>query len=283
MSSPPSGQATDGQPSVGGPGPAEPGSAGSGTESSGGQPAARRGGMLRLILICTVLTAVLGAAVAIPAYLVTRHNQAQAPAQLPRVSGLPASVSTSLANLMSLSPLGHTAAPGFTLTDQNGHTLSLDSLRGKAVVLQFMDSHCTDICPIVSQEYVRAYHDLGPLASKVVFAAVNVNVYHAGVSDMAKYSRAEGLTTIPDWHFFTGPTKDLKNVWDSYNIEVRAPNPDADVVHTSAVYFIDPAGRERYIATPMVDHNKSGTAYLPGREIASWGHGIALVARQLVH
>ena len=66
-----------------------------------------------------------------------------------------------------------------------------------------------------------------------------------------------------------------------YDIEVRAPNPDADVVHTSAVYFIDASGRERYLATPMVDHLKSGTAYLPAREIASWGHGIALVARQL--
>ncbi len=272
MSSPAPDQAASSQPGPQGSGHGPPG---------GGQPGPRRGGMIRLALLCGVATLLLGAIVAVPAYLITRHNQARAPAQLPRVSGLPATVSTPLANLMSLSPLPRTAAPGFTLTDQDGHTLSLDSLRGKVVVLQFMDPHCTDICPIVSQEYVRAYHDLGPLASKVVFAAVNVNLYHAGVADMAEYSRAEGLTTIPDWHFFTGPAKDLKNVWGGYDIEVRAPNPDADVVHTSAVYFIDASGRERYLATPMVDHLKSGTAYLPAREIASWGHGIALVARQL--
>jgi hypothetical protein len=30
-----------------------------------------------------------------------------------------------------------------------------------------------------------------------------------------------------------------------------------------------------------VDHTKSGTAYLPPRQIVSWGHGIALLARQL--
>jgi cytochrome oxidase Cu insertion factor (SCO1/SenC/PrrC family) len=239
--------------------------------------------MVRLALLCGLATVLLGALVAVPAYLIARHTKPHPPAQLPRVSGLPSTVSTKLASLMVLSPLPKTAAPGFTLTDQNGHTLSLGSLRGKAVVLQFMDPHCTDICPIVSQEYVRAYHDLGPLASKVVFAAVNVNVYHAGVADMAEYSRAQGLTTIPDWHFFTGPTRDLKHVWSGYNITVRAPNPDADVVHTSVVYFIDPSGRERYLAIPEVDHNKSGAAYLPGSEIAAWGHGIALVARQLVH
>ena len=276
MSSPPS----TGGPAPG-PGNPAPGSQRAGSPAADIQPAPRRGGLARLVLLCGLATVLVGAIVAIPAYLIARHIQAQAPAQLPRASGLPATVSTPLANLMSLSPLPRTAAPGFTLTDQHGHTLSLASLHGKVVVLQFMDPHCTDICPIVSQEYVRAYHDLGPLASRVVFAAVNVNLYHAGVADMAEYSRAQGLTTIPDWHFFTGPAQDLKHVWGGYNIEVRAPSPDADVVHTSAVYFIDPSGRERYLATPMVDHLKSGTAYLPAGQIASWGHGIALVARQL--
>jgi cytochrome oxidase Cu insertion factor (SCO1/SenC/PrrC family) len=273
VSSPAPGKAKAGQPGPDGPGTGTP--SGSGTS----QPAARPGGVLRLVLICTALTVLLGAAVAIPAYLISRHHQTSA--TQPRVSGIPAEVSTGLANLMTLSPQPRTPAPGFTLTDQDGHRLSLASLRGKVVVLQFMDPHCTDICPIVSQEYVRAYHELGPLASKVVFAAVNVNIYHAGVQDMAKFSRAEGLTTIPDWHFFTGPTPQLRSVWSGYHIEVQAPNPNADIVHTSAVYFIDPAGRERYIASPMVDHTKSGTAYLPAKQIVSWGHGIALIARHL--
>ena len=47
--------------------------------------------------------------------------------------------------------------------------------RGKVVVLEFMDPHCTDIYPIVSQEFIDAYHDLGRAAGDVVFAAVNVN------------------------------------------------------------------------------------------------------------
>jgi len=31
----------------------------------------------------------------------------------------------------------------------------------------------------------------------------------------------------------------------------------------------------------MDDHTASGTAYLPADQLASWEHGIALVARQL--
>jgi len=42
--------------------------------------------------------------------------------------------------------------------------------------------------------------------------------------------------------------------------EVQAPNPDADIVYTSAVYFIGPRGAERHVAAPMADHTSSGMA-----------------------
>jgi cytochrome oxidase Cu insertion factor (SCO1/SenC/PrrC family) len=148
-------------------------------------------------------------------------------------------------------------------------------------VLEFMDPHCTDICPIVSQEFVDAYHHLGPTAAKVAFIAINVNQYHKSVANMAAYSRQEGLNTIPGWHFFTGSVPALKNVWRDYNIAVQAPNPDADIIHTSAVYFIDPQGREAFLASPMVDHTKKGTAYLPAKKVNQWARGIALIARNM--
>jgi cytochrome oxidase Cu insertion factor (SCO1/SenC/PrrC family) len=217
------------------------------------------------------------AAVGSSAYLVTRHDSGGQT----RPAGLPASVSASLAYTMALSPIPPQQAPGFTLTDQSGKTLALSSFHGKAIVLEFMDPHCTDICPIVSDEFIRAYHDLGPLASKVAFVTVNVNQYHAAVSDVLAFSREQQLTSIPGWHFFTGTVPALRAVWRDYAIAVRAPNPDADVVHTSAVYFIDPAGRERFVAEPMADHTSSGTSYLPAGQITDWGHGIAQVARAL--
>ncbi len=226
------------------------------------------------------LAAIILAGAAVIAVVVVVH--ARSGPQLARPEGIPASVSDAQINLMGLSPVPVNPAPGFTLTDQEGRTLSLSSLRGKVVVLEFMDPHCTDICPIVSQEYVDAYRDLGPLASKVVFAAVNVNQYHAAVADMMAYSREQQLTTIPSWHFFTGPLLDLRKVWDGYEIAVQAPSPNADIVHTSAVYFIDPAGRERFVAAPMADHTSSGSSYLPAGQISGWGQGIAQVARALL-
>jgi cytochrome oxidase Cu insertion factor (SCO1/SenC/PrrC family) len=226
-----------------------------------------------------VLAAIIVAgAVVVAVFVIIRARGGPQPA---RPTGIPASVGDAQVNLMGLSPVPARIAPGFTLTDQEGRTLSLSSLRGKVVVLEFMDPHCTDICPIVSQEYVDAYRDLGALAGRVVFAAVNVNQYHVAVSDMMAYSRQQRLTTIPSWHFLTGPVPDLRKVWDGYEIAVEASGPNADVVHTSAVYFIDPAGRERFVAAPMADHTSSGASYLPAGQITAWGQGIAQVARVL--
>jgi cytochrome oxidase Cu insertion factor (SCO1/SenC/PrrC family) len=202
--------------------------------------------------------------------------------QVPRLTGIPSSVSSSLADLMALSPLPSTTAPDFSLVNQNGHTLALSSLRGRAVVMEFMDTHCIDICPIVSQEFVDANHDLGASHSRVIFVAVNVNQYHARVADVATFSQEHQLNTIPSWHFLTGSANALKSVWKSYGIDVVARGPNADVVHSSEIFFIDPSGHERFLANPVVDHTSSGASYLPGGQITSWGRGIALTARSLV-
>jgi cytochrome oxidase Cu insertion factor (SCO1/SenC/PrrC family) len=255
---------------------ADPAAEGSGTgdEAPVTKPSPGRRGRLMVAAGLAVVVAVGTAAAA--AYLTRSHG-----IQLNRPTGIPAAISDAQVNLMELSPVAGTPAPGFTLTDQAGRTLSLASMRGKVVVLEFMDPHCTDICPIVSAEYLDAYRDLGPLASKVVFAAINVNQYHAAVSDMLAYSTEHQLQTIPSWHFFTGSEPALKTAWRDYKVIVKAPNPDADIVHTSLVYFIDPSGRQRFIASPMVDHTSSGSSYLPADQIGAWGKGIAQIARTL--
>ena len=234
------------------------------------------------LIVIAALAAVVVAAGAGYAVIRVRPHPAAAAAAGQRASGIPASVSTSLSDLMQLSPVPVRGAPDFTLTDQDGHPVSLAGLRGRAVVLEFMDPHCTDICPIVSQEFIDAYRDLGPSAARVVFVAVNVNRYHLRVADVAAFSGEQRLTQVPSWHFVTGSYPSLAAVWRDYEITVDAPGPDADVVHSSQMYFIDSRGRERFVADPMADHSASGSSFLPAGQLASWGQGIALVARQLV-
>ncbi|MCL6631128.1 MAG: SCO family protein [Alicyclobacillus herbarius] len=174
--------------------------------------------------------------------------------------------------LMALSTLDPAVqAPNFKLTDQNGKTVSLSSLRGKVVILEFMDPKCTDICPVVSQEVRRANQLLGNQSSEVEFLAVNVNQYHESQKDILGFSKEQGLNKLSNWHFLTGSTPALQAVWKAYGIAV-IPNRTGDVEHSSFMYFISKDGTEKYVANP--DNAKA--------TIPEWSQGISYVAQKLM-
>ena len=52
-------------------------------------------------------------------------------------------------------------ARDFTLTDQHGGQVTLSSLRGKAVLLTFLDPVCVTDCPLIAQEFRQAGQLLG--------------------------------------------------------------------------------------------------------------------------
>lgn len=224
----------------------------------------------RLLAVAAVLAALLVGGGAGAVLAITRKPATPAPAV------------GRYANLMGLSTMGGAQAPGFALVDQNGKAMSLASLRGHPVVLEFMDPHCIDVCPIVSQEFVDAAHDLGPaMAKKVEFVAVNVNPYANSVAAVARFTNEFKLNTLPHWHFFTGPVPALQAVWKAYGIYVKAPSPTADVIHSSYIFFIGPHGHERYLASPTVDTRANGTGFLPIPVIKQWGQGIAAYVKRL--
>ena len=53
------------------------------------------------------------------------------------------------------------AAPGFSLTSQYGEPVTLSSLRGKVLLLTFLDPVCTSDCPLIAQEFRLAGQLLG--------------------------------------------------------------------------------------------------------------------------
>lgn len=186
-----------------------------------------------------------------------------------------------LRQLMGLSDVPARAAPGFTLTDQHGRSLSLASLRGKPVLLAFLDSRCTAVCPVLAQEFALADHDLGALAAHVMLVGVNVNPMATSVADVAKFDQLHGLAALPNWHFLTGPVSQLRRVWAAYGITVIVPKGATQTTHADYLYFLTPGGQERYLASPQVDQRRDGTGYLPQPTLNQWGQGIATYLRRL--
>src|SRR5271157_3163766 len=85
-------------------------------------------------------------------------------------------------------------APGFSLTDQNGQTVSLASLRGKVVLMTFLDPVCTTDCPIIAQEFKQTGQVLGGQDKNVELVAVVANPVYRSVTFTRAFDQQEGLT-----------------------------------------------------------------------------------------
>ena len=65
-------------------------------------------------------------------------------------------------------------APEIALHDQNGKLFKLSSLRGKAVYLTFVYSHCPDVCPLMLQALGAAKRGLkDPGSMQIVAVSVD--------------------------------------------------------------------------------------------------------------
>jgi cytochrome oxidase Cu insertion factor (SCO1/SenC/PrrC family) len=155
-----------------------------------------------------------------------------------------------------------TAAPGFTLTDQFGGPVSLRQFRGRAVVIAFVDSRCTTVCPLTTWSMTQAVTMLGPAAARhVQLLGIDANPDAIRVADVRAYSAAHQM--MRSWDFLTGSYGQLAAVWRAYHVYVAASHGNID--HEPAVYLIDASGQER-------------TLYLTQMAYASVDQQAALIA-----
>ncbi len=136
-------------------------------------------------------------------------------------------------------------APAFSLTDQDGRTVSLASLRGKVVLLTFLDPVCTTDCPIIAQEFKQAGQMLGAQAGRVELVAVVANPTYRSTAFTRAFDRQEGLTAVPNWRYLTGSLSQLGEVWRHYGVTVQNLPAGAMSAHNDLAVIIDPAGRIR--------------------------------------
>jgi cytochrome oxidase Cu insertion factor (SCO1/SenC/PrrC family) len=168
----------------------------------------------------------------------------------------------------------HTPAPPFDLPDQSGRRTSIASLRGRTVLLTFLDSRCTNLCPIEGAQLAAVQHAL-PAARRPELVVISVNPADTPAS-VARFVHEAGWTG--PWRWLIGSRRTLAPVWRSYHIGVRLSHGQAvqtgnttirlgnSIVHTIALYLIDRTGRERY-------------GYLPPFRPAAVARAVAAVDR----
>ena len=143
---------------------------------------------------------------------------------------------------------GARPAPAFSLLDEQGDPISLASLRGRPVIVTFIDPLCRDYCPIEAQRLNDVASSFRQ-GSKPAIVAVSVNIYGNARANLLLDERKWKLT--PEWRWAVGHSSVLARVWDDYHVQVLATSKKIAGVtvhrigHTEAAYVIDAKGFER--------------------------------------
>lgn len=142
------------------------------------------------------------------------------------------------------------ATPSFNLTDQSGSAVSSDALAGRVTLLDFIYTHCTDACPLMSATFQEAQRKLADdklLGSKIMLVSLSVDPQHDTAPVLAEYGQ-QFKADPSGWKMLTGDWDAVYDVVTGLKVATRPPRPPVDapapggteLTHSTAVVLIDP-------------------------------------------
>jgi cytochrome oxidase Cu insertion factor (SCO1/SenC/PrrC family) len=160
-----------------------------------------------------------------------------------RLAGPPDSAALAVDSHGGLRAIPARAVPGFSLVDQDGRRVTSSSLRGRVVVVTFLDPVCASECPLIAGQLASADRALGTLAKHVEFIAIDSNPVFHSVPDVAAFTQSHGLADLPNWHFLCGEPAYTQGVLAEFGMAINVPTVGM-IEHSSGVLFVSASGDE---------------------------------------
>jgi protein SCO1 len=149
----------------------------------------------------------------------------------------------------SFSPLADIgAAPRTVLVDSTGKRFDLSSLEGKVVVVSFVYTTCTGVCPATTQAMVgvrTALKEAKLWGTSVEFVSITLDPRRDTAEVLRRYAKLFRADD-PAWHFLTGPPAEVDSVIRAWGMWVKTL-PGGALDHPSRVFLLDRRGHEREI------------------------------------
>lgn len=135
-------------------------------------------------------------------------------------------------------------APEFALSNQDGNRFESTKLRGKVVVLNFIFTTCTDVCPLFTANLAQLQRTLKNDAGNVFFVSITTDPEVDSPKVLRSYAQRYGAD-FQNWAFLTGSEAQLKQVWNGFGVRVIKKGRGL-VQHTSLTTVIDRQGTRRF-------------------------------------
>ncbi len=135
-------------------------------------------------------------------------------------------------------------APDFVLVNQDHQRFDSTKLRGKVVVMNFIFTTCTDVCPLFTVNLAELQRNLKPgHAHELFFISVTTDPEVDSAKHLKGYAERH-RADLKNWAFLTGSESQLKEVWSGFGVQVIKKGRGL-VQHTSLTTVIDRQGIRR--------------------------------------
>ena len=139
----------------------------------------------------------------------------------------------------------HLPIADFSLTDQTGRPFRFQELRGKVVLVTFIYTTCSDVCPLLTSRMVLVQRDLkGTERSSVYLLGITTDPEIDRPQILKSYAGRYGVD-FSNWSFLTGSPGELAPVWKSFRVQVQRKARGL-VNHTPLTALLDKAGIMRF-------------------------------------
>jgi protein SCO1/2 len=132
-------------------------------------------------------------------------------------------------------------APALALRNYTGARVDLRSLRGKAVLVTFVYTHCPDVCPLIVSNLAAAQRQLGARAHRVQIIAVTVDPKNDTAGAVRKFLAERDAAGRMD--YLIGTHRQLLPVWKAWGVAVSVNKYEDTEAHSALVYGITPQGK----------------------------------------
>jgi protein SCO1/2 len=128
------------------------------------------------------------------------------------------------------------------LFDRSGRSFMLSSLRGKPLLVSFVYTGCSQVCPLTTKMLEKAVANAQRALGSGRFNVLTIgfNLPYDSPAAMADFARRQGVA-LPDWEFASPDAASVQRLTREFGFDYRATTGGFD--HITQVSIVDADGR----------------------------------------
>jgi cytochrome oxidase Cu insertion factor (SCO1/SenC/PrrC family) len=161
--------------------------------------------------------------------------------------------------VLGSAPPGTITLPEFRLRDYTGRAFGSRELRGRSVLVTFLETKCREACPILASQIGDALRLLSPKERRFVVAvAISTHPHDDTPASVRAFLRTHRV--LGRMQYLLGSEAELRPVWNAFFVLSALDSGDADT-HSASVRVFDRRGRWISTLHPRVDLTAENLAH----------------------